>query len=285
MSLKSGLAAFFRNVADGLDKENKTDDLERVVEDAAAKSASEEVNALDKILQADVGSKDKSKDESVLIRSMLSHNVRMPLSIIAGYGNLLSSGLIEEGPKKEEVIRKICGNIKYLSNVLSLIIDGNERTGINYNFEDMDLVKCVRETAGYVLETAKRFGVRVQVNSSRENVLISGDYTQIMRVIFNLFENSVKYMGRSGTIVMTIEEIEPGKALLIYKDDGKGMDPVEAKKIFEKGFRGSNSEYGTGMGMYYVEEVVKAHCGSIDVLTDHDRGMCFYIRIGYRACE
>lgn len=215
-----------------------------------------------------------STEEAVLIRSMLSHNVRMPLSIISGYGNLLKQDVIKDEEKKKECIEKICGNITYLSNVLSLIIDGNERTGLTYNFEDMDLVKCVRETAGYVAETSKRYGLRVQVNSPRKEVFINGDYTQMMRVIFNLFENSVKYMGREGSIVMTVDEPDPEEVLLIYKDDGKGMKAEEAKHIFDKGYRGTNSSYGTGMGMFYVKEVIEAHNGTIDVITDTDKGMC-----------
>lgn len=223
--------------------------------------------------------------EAVLIRSMLSHNVRMPLSIISGYGDLLQKGVIRDEEKKIECINKICGNIRYLSNVLSLIIDGNERTGLSYSFTDMNLVDCVKETAEYVKETAKRYKVRVQVNHSQKEVLVRGDYTQIMRVIFNLFENSVKYMGRPGNIVITIDETEPGKAMIIYRDDGLGMDSSEAARILEKGYRGSNSTSGTGMGMYYVNEVIKKHGGSVNIISEIGKGMNVYMKFDSTKCE
>lgn len=222
-------------------------------------------------------------DEAVLMRSMLSHNVRMPLSIISGYSNLLLNNVITEEDKKRECIGKICGNVKYLSNVLSLIIDGNERTGFNYDFKPINLVECVRETAGYVQETAKRFSLKVQVNCSIDEVVINGDYTQIMRVIFNLFENSVKYMQRPGNIVITIDEPEPGHVMMIYKDDGKGMPANETEHIFESGYRGSTSEYGTGMGMYYVHQVITDHNGTVKAVSDIDKGMCIYMN--FTTCE
>lgn len=245
MGFRSKLASFFLKLSIKLDKKNAS----------AAHNFS-------------------SDDEIVLIRSMLSHNVRMPLSIISGYGNILQNKLVKSEEEMETIISKICGNVKYLSNVLSLIIDGNERLGLILNLNDMNLSECVREIAGYLNEASHRYNLTIKVNEPEEDVMMRGDYTQLMKILFNLFENSVKYMKKKeGIITMTIEK-EGSNIYLIYKDNGQGMDSDEAQHILEKGYRGSNSTFGTGMGLYYVNEVVKAHGGRVEISSGIDKGMC-----------
>lgn len=226
------------------------------------------------------------EDGAVLMRSMLSHNVRMPLSIIGGYGKLLSQGIITDKEKEKEILNKLCENITYLNNVISLIIDGNERAGVNYKFEEINLVKCVRETMGYVKETAKRFNINLNVVCPKEEILIYADYTQIMRIVFNLFENSVKYMQRPGTITVTVDSPQPNEAYVIFKDDGVGMPAHEVPMIMQKGFRSETAKDipGSGMGMYYVKEVVEGHKGSLEVTSDLDKGMCVTIKFKATIC-
>lgn len=245
MGLRSKLASFFLKLSIKLDKNNS--------------AAKHDFTA---------------SDEVVLMRSMLSHNVRMPLSIISGYGNIIENNLIKSDEEMQNIIHKISGNIKYLSNVLSLIIDGNERIGLNLTLTDINLTQCVREISGYLSETSRRYHLTVQVNAPKEDILMKGDYTQLMKVLFNLFENSVKYMKKSdGLITITLEKA--GDTIyLIYKDNGIGMNPEEGQHILEKGYKGTNSTFGTGMGLYYVNDVITAHGGSIEISTGINKGMC-----------
>lgn len=214
-------------------------------------------------------------DEAYWIKSMLSHNIRMPLAIISGYADLLREGLIKGENETQECINKICKNVKYLSNVVSLIIDGDLQTGLAYAPDRMNLAECVGEAAGYIVNSTGNMRVEVQVNCSPENIFILGDYTHILRMLFHLMENSIKYMKKEGHIIIDVKDVHSDYVILTYEDDGEGMAREETQHIFEDEFRGSNSEniYGTGMGMGYVREVVENHNGSIEVTSDIGKGM------------
>ena len=216
-------------------------------------------------------------DEVKWMRSLLSHNVRMPLSIIQGYGELLEEGKLDED-KQKEVITKICGNIRYLSNILKLVID-NETTSVEYKYEIIDILDVVREVSSYMKDFTSKRGIRVSVISQSEQVMIRADRWQFIRLFYNLFENSLKYMGKSGDISVMVSEAGNDGVLIVYKDTGNGMPAAEVEHVFEKGYRSitHTGENGQGMGMYFVHQIIEDHGGDISVISDAGKG--FSVRI------
>lgn len=205
------------------------------------------------------------------LRSMLTHNIRMPLSIIDGYGQLLLSDVLPE-EKRKECLAKICGNIAYLNRITSLVLDG--KSGISsYNFRKINLVQCIREVCTYVESATKKAGVGIYMNTNLELLEIEADYIQIMRIFYNIFENSLKYTAFQNSIVITVDKIGEDEALVIYKDNGNGMAREETKYIFEANYQGSNQKEGTGMGMSFVKEAVEAHRGTVYAESDIGKGM------------
>lgn len=210
-------------------------------------------------------------------RSVLSHNVRMPLAIISGYGDLLRKGLIKE-EKKAECLDKICGNITYLSNIVSLVLNSEEYKALSQEREKVDLAACIYEVTGYIEGMAKKAGIQIQIHCPQENIEILADYTQMMRVFYNLYENSFKYMKREGIILITIEVVEE-QVLIIYKDNGLGMKQSEVVHMFDCNYQGSNSQMGSGLGMYFVKEVMEYCKGTVEAKSNIGKGMCVYMRI------
>ena len=143
-------------------------------------------------------------DDVKWMRSLLSHNVRMPISIIQGYGELLEEGKLDD-EKQKEVITKICGNIRYLSNILKLVID-NDSTNIEYKYEIIDMLDVVREVSKYMKDFTTKRGIKVSVISQSAKVMVRADRWQFIRLFYNLFENSLKYMGKSGEISVMVSE-------------------------------------------------------------------------------
>lgn len=211
-------------------------------------------------------------DDVKWMRSLLSHNVRMPLSIIQGYGELLEEGKLDED-KQKEVVTKICGNIKYLSNILKLVID-NDSLSIEYKFETVDILDVIREVSQYVKDFTTRNQITVNVVGSKDQIFITADRWQFIRLFYNLFENSLKYMGKKGEINVLVSEADDGNILIVYKDNGKGMPAAEVEHVFEKGYRSRTNlgEPGQGMGMYFVYQIIEDHGGTINVVSDVGKG-------------
>jgi signal transduction histidine kinase len=100
-----------------------------------------------------------------------------------------------------------------------------------------------------------------------------------MRIFYQILENAFKYLDAGNTISLLAHSAGE-EILIVYKDDGKGMDAEEATKIFERGFRGGNGKKknGTGLGLYDVAETVKKYNGIIEGTSRPGEGFSIYIR-------
>lgn len=219
---------------------------------------------------------EKLSQDVVWFKRLMAHNLRMPLAVITGYGELLLNGSLSTREEELDCIRKICTNIDYL-NTLSRVLLDSDRQEPSLEKEYFDMLADVRRVAEYVRTITQKAGIRVIVNSSRNEVLFFGNRIYLMRAFFNLIENSIRYMNRAGTIVITVEETEK-EVLVVYRDDGEGMRAEEAVHITELEYRGSNSKKeGNGIGMYLIQQAVETEGGSLEVKTGEGIGMGVYM--------
>lgn len=65
--------------------------------------------------------------------------------------------------------------------------------------------------------------------------------------------------------------------MIEVRDNGKGMNKTQKKKIFDPFYSSKNSNFNWGMGLYYVREIVKSHLGSIRVESEEGKGSSFFI--------
>jgi two-component system phosphate regulon sensor histidine kinase PhoR len=109
-----------------------------------------------------------------------------------------------------------------------------------------------------------------------------GDRTGMTSVVTNLIENAVKYAGATPLIEASIQQ-EDQAIILQVADNGLGIPDKEKPKIFEKFYRIGNEDTrktkGTGLGLYIVKEIVKAHKGQIMVEDNHPQGTRFRITL------
>ena len=110
-----------------------------------------------------------------------------------------------------------------------------------------------------------------------------GDKMGMISVALNLLENAVKYSGPGGkAIINTYLGFEtPQQIKLEIKDQGVGVPEKEKKNIFQKFYRVGNEDTrtakGTGLGLYIVDQIVRAHNGRINVHDNLPKGTVFEI--------
>jgi signal transduction histidine kinase len=107
------------------------------------------------------------------------------------------------------------------------------------------------------------------------------DETQITSVIFNLLNNGVKY--NLNQPVITFKVWSDNFLHISISDNGIGMSKESTKHIFEKFYRvhtgNIHNVKGLGLGLYYADQIVRAHYGSIDVVSKVDFGSTFNLNI------
>ncbi|MBR3603010.1 MAG: HAMP domain-containing histidine kinase [Lachnospiraceae bacterium] len=210
------------------------------------------------------------------IKRMLSHNMRMPMSVINGYGELMKQGLLTV-EEMEEAVNNICENINYMNGILKVVLD--EQSEEAEVPTAVDVAALVRSTAKYVRDIAKKMSVKIAVVTEQEKMLIKAEQIPMMRAFYHLFENAMKYSEGGDSIKVSIFHVENGQVLLVFKDNGKGMDEREVKNIFEEGFRGSNSKEkkGTGYGLYDVKNIVERYGGTVEISSREKGGFAVYM--------
>lgn len=209
------------------------------------------------------------------IKRMLSHNVRMPMSIISGYGELLRLGLLSEEEQKN-VIDSICDNINYMNDVLKVVLDDS---GEGQDAEKVDIALMVNRTAAFVSEVAKKIPVNISIKTQNPQMFVEARQISVMRVLYHLFENALKYLPPNKNIMINAYYAGAKQILVIFKDDGPGIHEDDVKNLFEKGFRGKNNEgvSGSGYGLYEVKHLMEEMGGTVEVSSKEGGGFSVYL--------
>jgi len=109
---------------------------------------------------------------------------------------------------------------------------------------------------------------------------ISADMTALRSVIMNLLENAVKYSPAPASIDVNLR-LADGHYHLQVADEGLGIPPGETRNIFRKFYRLGNEDVrktrGTGLGLYIVDQMVRAHEGQISVGSNSPKGSVFEV--------
>ena len=112
------------------------------------------------------------------------------------------------------------------------------------------------------------------------DLIVLADTTRISAVVENLIANTAKYAPNS-TLKIKLEEVD-GDAQLSFEDNGPGIPDQYIDKIFTKFFRvptNTSSVRGTGLGLFICKQIIKAHQGTISVVSNGDKGTKFIIKL------
>lgn len=208
------------------------------------------------------------------IKRMLSHNVRMPMSIITGYGELLRQGLLT-AEEQQDIIDNICDNIHYMNDVLKVVLDESKEPE---DTEKVNLTEILHRTTLFVNEVARKIPVSISIRTEAPEMYIEASPISVMRVLYHLFENALKYLPPGGNI--SINAYSAGEHILVvFKDDGRGVSGKETKRLFEKGFRGQNSKgkAGSGYGLYEVKQLMEQNNGTVEISSREEGGFSVYL--------
>jgi signal transduction histidine kinase len=198
--------------------------------------------------------------------SMLSHEMRTPLSSIKGYATAL---LLEDAEWDPVTTTEFLQTIDEETDRLArLVEDILETAAIDAGELRLSLepVLVPRITKGVVDRIAIRgHEHRFALMFPSDWPVIEADGQRIEQVLTNLIDNAVKYSPDGGLIVVR-GEVRPDEVLISVVDQGIGIAPQDLNKLFERFFRASHRHHqvvGTGLGLPISDSIVRAHGGRI----------------------
>jgi signal transduction histidine kinase len=151
---------------------------------------------------------------------------------------------------------------------------------MHFHWETLDSGELVRQSAAEFAQAHRAAGHRFDVETTGTPPPVHADREALRCVLWNLFENAVKYSPAADTVWVVVA----GKARQVeiaVRDQGAGIPRHEQRRIFERFVRGSlareNNIRGTGVGLAMARQIVRAHGGDITVESEPGRGSTFRV--------
>jgi signal transduction histidine kinase len=235
----------------------------RVTNHAAAAIA----NAL---LYAQVNQANQAKSEFV---SMVSHELKTPMTSMRGYTDLLLSGMMGGlNDQQQKFLEIIAQNIQRMIRQVQDLTDISriESGRLQMNFASIAYANVVSETLPSVQGLSDEKGIKLNLDIPANLPSVNGDKERLVQVLTNLISNAIKY-SPSGTEIMVrfaTVEITPSPqatpqpmVVCSVQDSGYGISAEDQQKLFTKFFRADDPNIrqakGTGLGLSITKGIVE----------------------------
>lgn len=205
------------------------------------------------------------------------HDLKAPLASI-----LLKLGFIKDYIKDadlQEMITSSEKQIKNLANTIKtiLITSKASESKLVINKEQVDIIELTQQAQEQIDINYASKPHTIGIHDHREeNALVYADKYLIENVMHNLMENAVKYSDKEANVEVNIKQNEHF-TIISVSDHGVGIDKKYQKKIFEQFYRipATHHKSGYGIGLAMVKYAVKAHGGTIKVVSELGKGSTF----------
>ena len=217
--------------------------------------------------------------------SIVSHQLRSPLSNLKWTIDLLMSGRIDQVSEKQIIyLGMLKENSQRMEGLVSdlLTVSRLEADDFSFNPKKASLVELTKKLISRFEPFTRASNIEIKLIVKEDLPEIFFDPLQIEQVISNLLDNATHYIKGKGLVEIRVERKEE----LVYfeiKDNGIGIPKTDQKYIFQKFFRSENAlknqAQGSGLGLYIAKAIIKKSRGKIDFVSEEGRGSTFWFTL------
>lgn len=205
----------------------------------------------------------------------VSHELKTPLTSIAGYAELIETGIAKEPDIKPfaATIRKQALRLVTLSEDIIQLSQLEEKDETGIAFADTDIYEIAERCVNALSINAQTKGVSMSLHG--ESTVIKANSALIEELIYNLCDNAIRYNKPNGKVTVEIKN-QPDGVLLSVADTGIGIAEKYHDRIFERFFRVDKSRSkatgGTGLGLAIVKHISQIHNAKLKVDSELGKG-------------
>jgi len=221
---------------------------------------------------------DRMKSDFV---SMVSHELKTPVTVIKGYAQLLHDGIIGEvNERQKDVVGTIVDKTDELTTLIGDLLNllKLETDDFNLELKNIDVGAFLREFVTLQDKFIDVERLKLEMEAPKEPITLRGDEDRLRLVITNLLSNASKFTLGEGKVVITVTE-EPGGYRFTVIDEGIGVPEGEFERIFDRLYQVDSTitrHYGgTGLGLAITQAIVNGHGGKIWVESELGVGSRF----------
>ena len=206
----------------------------------------------------------------------LSHELKTPMTVIAGFAEGLLDGTIP-GENQEHYLGIVASETRRLSRLVESMLDitilesPDVDDGLDSSFDISEVARLALLSLSSKIEER---GLDVETDLPEEAIITLGDKDSITQVIYNLLDNAIKFSNPKGVIGLRLWK-QGGKAYVSVENSGRTIPPTELPHIFERFHkidksRGVDRE-GVGLGLYLVKTILDKHNQDIYVSSENGK--------------
>ncbi|MCV7346784.1 sensor histidine kinase [Mycolicibacterium rhodesiae] len=209
-----------------------------------------------------------------------SHELRTPLTTIRGFAELYRQGAARD-------VEMLMSRIESESRRMGLLVDDLlllARLDAQRPLEQrrVDLLTLATDAVHDAQSIAPKRTITMEVFDGPGTPEVIGDEARLRQVLGNLVANALQHTPETARISVRVGT-SSDDAVLEVADEGPGMTPEDARRVFERFYRTDSSRArasgGTGLGLSIVDSLVYAHGGRVTVSTAPGQGCCFRVSL------
>lgn len=216
--------------------------------------------------------------------SVISHELKTPVSIIKGYAGTLAREDADWDTKTlADGLAVIEEEADRLDRLITNLLEASrmQAGGFKLKAGYLDLAGMLKNVVSKLEATTDKHIITVDIPD--DFPLIRGDHDRLREVMTNLIGNAIKYSPEGGTITIRGLLGENDTVRLSISDEGIGIPPADHERVFERFYRVDNrlarQTPGTGLGLYLVKAMVEAHGGRVWVESTAGHGSTFWVEL------
>jgi len=210
----------------------------------------------------------------------ITHELKSPIAAM----RLALETIGKRELQREQLVKLSTNGLRDAARLQTLVEDLLLAARLEDNWrpapEALDVRVIAQDCVANLLVRFPEANIRLDIPADFPPVL--ADRSGLTAVIQNLLENAVKYAPEGAPVHFSAEQAN-GRFRLRVADQGIGIPDSEKAAVFEKFYRLGNEETrrttGTGLGLYIVRQVVRAHGGAISVLDNKPQGTVFVVEV------
>ena len=287
MHQETGELRWFHIVAMGSNVEGRTKYILVMSDRTADKQINQALS--DAVAAAETANRAKST-----FLSNMSHDIRTPMNAIIGFTTLAISNL-DDKERVKDYLTKTLASSNHLLSLINDVLDMSriESGKIHLEEVEVNLSEVLHDLKTIV--SGQIYAKQLELYMDAMDVAdedVYCDKTRLNQILLNLLSNAIKFTPAGGTVSVRVRQLAGqvrgcGQYEFRIKDNGIGMSPEFAKKIFEPFERERTSTVsriqGTGLGMAITKNIVDMMGGTIEVQTAQGKGSEFIIRVPLRV--
>ena len=208
----------------------------------------------------------------------VAHELRTPLAALQAGLEELRDGLVEPDEARLAALHAQSVRLGRVVDDLAEL-SAAETAALTLHRAPLDLGALVTEAVAAARATLDAAGLRVST-SIDEGVIVEGDSGRLHQATGNLLVNAARHCRAGDALVVRLSR-SGGTAVLTFADSGPGIPPQDVPRVFDRLWRGSadRDRAGSGIGLAVVRELVTAHGGTVEAVSDGVSGTTFTVRL------